>query len=125
MAYHCPECGHIVCSNCTGSRIYGTACKECRRKDAAIDKVAELDRRISFFLPGIWHIYKGKVGLGGIVSLIFFIGVIGLMLGKIDDTWYSAYYLTGKYYIPWSLLILLPYLIIIFHLKFINIRIKN
>lgn len=125
MAYHCPECGHIVCSNCIGSRIYGSVCKECKRKDATIEKVAELDRRISFFLPGIWHIYKGKVGLGGIVSLIFFIGVIGLMLGKIDDTWYSAYYLTGKYYIPWSILILLPYLIVIFHLKFIKIRIKN
>lgn len=122
MAYYCPECGMVVCGWCTGSRIFGNTCKKCRRKDEEIEEGKELDRRISFILPGLWHIYKGRVGIGGVISLIFFLGLSGLILGGIEDTWYMAYYLPERFYIYWLSLIVLSYLLITLHLKYVKIR---
>lgn len=125
MAYSCPKCRRTVCGWCIGSRIFGTTCKECRGKDHQSEESRELDRRISFILPGLWHIYKGRVLSGGFISLLFFLGVSGLVLGEMNDTWDMAYYLPGKSYISWLLLVILSYLFITFHFKYIKIRIDN
>jgi len=125
MAYNCPRCRRIVCGWCVGSRIFGSACKICRQKDHQPEESKDLDRRISFLLPGLWHIYQGKVLSGGIINLLFFTGVSGLFLGEMNDPWNMAYYLPGKAYISWLLLIVLSYLLITFHLKYIKIRIDN
>lgn len=125
MSYSCPKCRRTVCGWCIGSRIFGTTCKECRGKDHQNDDSRDLDRRISFILPGLWHIYKGRVVSGGFISLLFFLGLSGLILGEMNDTWNMAYYLPGKSYIPWLLLVIISYLLITFHFKHIKIRIDT
>lgn len=125
LAYHCPKCNQIVCGWCTGSKIFGGLCKDCRRKDHTIEEAKGLDRRISFILPGVWHIYKGWVGLGGVISFIFFTGLSGLILAGIDDTWYMAYDLHRWFVMVWVFLILLSYLILPIHFKYIKIRFKT
>lgn len=125
MAYSCPKCKRTVCGWCKGSRIFGTTCKECKGKDHQSEESRELDRRISFILPGLWHIYKGRVLSGGFISLLFFLGLSGLILGEMNDTWDMAYYLSGKGYISWLLLVILSYLLITFHFKYVKIRIDT
>jgi len=122
LAYHCSRCGKIVCGWCVGSRIFGGACKDCRGRDAKIEEVKDLDRRISFILPGVWHIFKGRVVSGGLISLVFFMGISGLILGGADDTWYMAYTPSGLSLLPWVSLLLLSYLILSLHFKYIKIR---
>lgn len=125
MAYSCPKCRRTVCGWCIGSRIFGTTCKECKGKDHQSEEARELDRRISFILPGLWHIYKGKVLSGGFISLLFFLGLSGLILGEMNDTWDMAYYLSGKAYMSWFLFVILSYLLITFHFKYVKIRIDT
>ena len=122
LAYRCSRCGQIVCGWCIGSKIFGGTCKDCRGKDAKIEEVKDLDRRISFILPGLWHIYNGWVVSGGLTSLVFFIGISGLIFGKADDTWYMAYTPSGLSLLPWVFLLLLSYLIVSLHFKYIKIR---
>ena len=122
LAYRCSRCGQIVCGWCIGSKIFGGTCKDCRGKDAKIEEVKDLDRRISFILPGVWHIYKGWVVSGGLTSLVFCTGISGLIFGKADDTWYMAYTPSGLSLLPWVSLLLLSYLILSLHFKYIKIR---
>jgi hypothetical protein len=122
LAYRCSKCGQIVCGWCIGSRIFGGACKDCRGRDAKIEEVKDLDRRISFILPGLWHIYKGWIFSGGLTSFVFFIGISGLILGGADDTWSMAYSPSGLPLLPWVSLLLLSYLILTLHFKYIKIR---
>ena len=122
LAYRCSKCGHIVCGWCIGSRIFGGACKDCRGRDAKIEELKDLDRRISFILPGLWHIYKGWIVSGGLTSFVFFIGISGLILWGADDTWSMAYTPSGLPLLPWVSLLLLSYLILSLHFKYIKIR---
>src|SRR3990170_3621527 len=122
LAYRCSKCGQIVCGWCIGSRIFGGACKDCRGRDAKIEELKDLDRRISFILPGLWHIYKGWIVSGGLTSFVFFIGISGLILWGADDTWSMAYTPSGLPLLPWVSLLLLSYLILSLHFKYIKIR---
>lgn len=125
MAYHCPRCANIVCGWCTGSRIFGNTCMNCRRKNDMIAGSKDIDRRISFILPGIWHIYKGFTGFGGAICFVFFAGLSGLILAGTDNTWFMAYNLYNWSVILWSVLILLSYLILPLHFKYITIRFNS
>ena len=122
LAYRCSRCGQIVCGSCVGSKIFGGTCKDCRGRDAKIEIVKDLDRRISFILPGLWHIYKGWVVSGGLTSFVFFIGVSGLIFGGANDTWYVAYASYGLSLLPWLFLLVLSYLILSLHFKYIKIQ---
>lgn len=125
LAYRCSKCGQIVCGRCIGSKIFGGNCKDCRGRDAKIEIVKDLDRRISFVLPGLWHIYKGWVVSGGLTSFVFFAGISGLIFGGAGDTWYMAYTSSGLSLLPWVLLLVLSYLILSLHFKYIKIRFNS
>ena len=123
MAYHCPECNRIVCGYCTGSKVFGGLCRECRRKDEK-EGVAPggMNKRWSFLLPGLWHIYKGKSSPGIIMNIIFFIGLTVFISGNLSDTWYIAYYFPSKFYLTGIFLICTSYLMLLFNLKYIRVR---
>lgn len=123
LAYYCPRCGKSVCGQCAGSKIFGSPCRACRgKKDLTEASPKDMDRRISFLLPGLWHIYKGWTGSGGTMALLFFTGLSGFLLGKMDDPWYMAYDLPQWSLVYGGFLILLSYLVLLFHLKYIKIR---
>ncbi|MDD5433973.1 MAG: glycerol-3-phosphate 1-O-acyltransferase PlsY [Nitrospira sp.] len=123
MAYHCPECNRIVCGYCTGSKVFGGLCLECRRKGEKENIAAGgLDKRLSFFLPGLWHIYKGKTLPGVFINLIFYLGITVLISGNLNDTWYTAYYHTSGFYLLGIFLICISYLMLLFNFKYIRVR---
>lgn len=125
MAYYCPgsECNRIVCAYCTGSKVYGGLCLECRRKGEKENIAAGgPDERLSFLLPGLWHIYKGKTSSGILINLIFFSGIAVFLSGNLNDTWYTAYYHPSEFYLSGIFLIFISYLILLFKFKYIRVR---
>lgn len=127
MAYNCPECRRIVCGLCTGSRVFGSVCKECRRKGEKEEIVeAGLDKRLSFLIPGVWHIYRGSTFFGIIVNLIFFFGLSfllsGLLFGNLTDIRFSAYIIPHNIYPGGLFLIMISYLMLFINLKYIRMR---
>lgn len=128
MAYYCHGCNRIVCGLCTGSKVFGGLCRECRSKDEKGDAgtigMKVVDKRLSVLLPGLWHIYKGEIMLGIVINLLFFTGVSIFFLGNIKDTSYIAYYLHGRFYLSGLLFVLISYLIVFSNLKYIRIRFR-
>lgn len=129
MAYYCPECNRIVCGLCTGSKVFGGLCRECRsskdkKEDAGTIGIKVIDKRLSFILPGLWHIYKGETMHGIFISLLFFTGLSIFLFGNINDTWYIAYYLHGRFYLSGLLFVLISYLVVLFNFKYIRIRFR-
>ncbi|MBI5192101.1 MAG: glycerol-3-phosphate 1-O-acyltransferase PlsY [Nitrospirae bacterium] len=125
MAYYCPECRRIVCGLCKGSRVFGSICMECRKKGEK-EEITEtgLDKRFSFLLPGIWHIYRGNTFFGIIVNLIFFMGLLCFLSGNLYDIRFSAYIIPHKIYLVGLFLIIVSYVMIFLNFKYIRMRFK-
>ena len=114
MAYYCPECNRGVCGRCTGSRIFGGICRTCKRGEQKKDMPALRRTLIYFLIPGLWHMFRGHISKGIILSMIFFTGISGLMTWRASNTWNTAYYLPEWAFIPWISLIILSYVLLYF-----------
>ncbi|MEK6561250.1 MAG: glycerol-3-phosphate 1-O-acyltransferase PlsY [Nitrospirota bacterium] len=114
MAYYCPGCNRTVCGRCTGSRIFGTICRNCRMKGQESQEPAGKFNQIYFLVPGLWHMFRGQIGKGIILSMIFCIGLSGLITRKAGSTWTTAYYLPEWPPLLWISLIFLSYVLLFF-----------
>jgi tetratricopeptide (TPR) repeat protein len=126
---HCERCGGLICPLCTTFRGSGTQCIPCqnafaanttadpdvvRKKRAEVARyqtsVHVLPQRLSWFLPGMGHLMRGR-SIEGIVYLFLFI-LLGTRLMGWEGWIPHPLGLTASLSIPWLAVILLLLLLI-------------
>jgi tetratricopeptide (TPR) repeat protein len=88
----CERCGTLICSRCTRSRVIGNQCVQClnaftansnadpkviRKKRAAVARYQSrlnfLPQRLSWLLPGVGHLMRGRTGEGILYLFVLFL----------------------------------------------------
>jgi hypothetical protein len=88
----CERCGTLICSRCSRSRVIGTQCVQClnaftansnadpkviRKKRAAVARYQSrlnfLPQRLSWLLPGVGHLMRGRTGEGILYLFVLFL----------------------------------------------------
>jgi len=99
----CERCGTLLCSRCSRSRVIGNQCVQClnaftanshadpqviRKKRAAVARYQSrlnfLPQRLSWILPGVGHLMRGRTGEG-----MFYLFVLFLFLTRV--IWWSGW----------------------------------
>jgi len=88
----CDRCGTLICSRCSRSRVIGTQCVQClnaftansnadpkviRKKRGAVARYQSrlnfLPQRLSWLLPGVGHLMRGRTGEGMLYLFVLFL----------------------------------------------------
>ena len=109
-AYRCKRCNVILCSKCEKELLWGQMCSQCyksivkldeldsRERVAKVLEVQELRTRkrnivkvLSFTLPGIAHIYSGRILMGSLFLWAFLFLLILILLNPLLSTGLSSF----------------------------------
>jgi tetratricopeptide (TPR) repeat protein len=110
MAFRCSKCGRVMCQKCTPAIQWGQTCPECFNSLVRLvdvdpkDRVAKLlavhekksksrmiTRMLSYALPGLSHIYAGRLIAGFVLLWMFLFAVAVIVLNPFFSTGLGPY----------------------------------
>jgi tetratricopeptide (TPR) repeat protein len=134
-AYRCNRCNKIQCGKCAKDSLWGQMCSQCyksivkldeldsRERIAKVLEVQELQsnrrgiaRILSFTLPGIAHIYTGKVLIGSLLLWALLFAILLIVLNPMFSIGLSSFS-HGWISIPSLILMITSYLISNFSIR--------